>query len=640
VRAERGSPFLGLEPYEALHADVYFGREREIERGRERLLAASAGGTGFLLVMGPSGAGKSSLVRAGLVPRLTKARAIDAVDVARVAVMRPGEAATPQRALANALFRTGGLPELAGSDFPTPEQLGPALMSEATIAAAPILGSLEQVAAGVKAEKHLDRLAEVRLLLIIDPLDELSSGVAGTRFVQLMAALARSGSVLVIATLDSSSYKALAGEPELMALKDAGATLDLAVPGAEVMAEIVHRSTAAAGLVFDRRRGQSLDDVLLTAAGDKADALPLLGFTLRWLFKSRDGDRLTFKAYDQLGGLEGSIGRAAELAFANLDGEAQAPLPQLLRGLAEVSQRGTGIQLRDLPLPAAPEGAPARRLVDALVAVGILLINNESPTAVLRLPHNVVLRNWKRAHDIITKRKSYSAPSSAADVTISKRQRRRRRGSTIAAVFAQLAIVTIGAGLLARHQQQTAEHERANAAVEAVHAEQSSKEPNNRQLQREAYLSLIKAGDALVAQGSIPGALATYRQSLDIIRGLVAGEPDNAVLQHNMYVSLIKIGETLLAQGDHPGALAAYHESLEVVRHLAFNEPTNTQWQADVVLSLWRLASAGDDPRGRWTDALAILTRLKSQNQLSPEQEGWIDDIEGEIAKLPPERQP
>jgi tetratricopeptide (TPR) repeat protein len=167
-----------------------------------------------------------------------------------------------------------------------------------------------------------------------------------------------------------------------------------------------------------------------------------------------------------------------------------------------------------------------------------------------------------------------------------------------------------------------------------------TKEPNNRQLQREAYLSLIKAGDALVAQGSIPGALATYRQSLDIIRGLVAGEPDNAVLQHNMYVSLTKIGETLLAQGDHPGALAAYHESLEVVRHLAFNEPTNTQWQADVVLSLWRLASAGDDPRGRWTDALAILTRLKSQNQLSPEQEGWIDDIEGEIAKLPPERQP
>jgi hypothetical protein len=620
VRAERGSPFLGLEPYEAVHANVYFGREREIERGRERLLAASAGGTGFLLVTGPSGAGKSSLVRAGLVPRLTKAHSIDPVEVTRVAVMRPGDAATPQRALAKALFRTGGLPELAESDFPTPEQLGPALMSEATIAATPILGSLEQVAAGVKAEKHRDRLAEARLLLIIDPLDELSSGVAGTRFVQLMAALARSGSVLVIATLDSSSYKAMAGEPELMALKDAGATLDLAVPGAEVMAEIVHRSAAAAGLVFDQRRGQSLDHVLLTAAGDKADALPLLGFTLRWLFKNRKGDRLTFKAYDQLGGLEGSIGRAAERAFASLDGEAQAPLPQLLRGLAEVSQKGTGIQLRDLPLAAAPEGTPARRLVDALVAVGILLINNESPTAVLRLAHNVVLRNWIRAHDIITKKESYGAPSS----TVSKRQRLRRRGSTIAAVFAQLAIVTIGAGLLAWHQQQTAERERANAAVEAVHAE----------------LSLIKVGDALVAQGSIPGALATYRQSLDIIRELVAGEPDNSVLQHNMYVSLIKIGETLLAQGDHPGALAAYHESLEVVRHLSINDPAKAQWQTDVVLSLWRLASAGDDPRERWTDALAILTRLKSQNQLSLEQEGWIDDIEGEIAKLPPERHP
>jgi hypothetical protein len=377
--AERGSPFCGLEPCDPLHADVFFGREREMERGRDRLLAATASGTGFLLVIGPSGAGKSSLVRAGLVSRLTKAGAIDGVDVVRVAVMRPGEGATPQRALAKALFQTGALPELVESDFPNPEQLGPALMSEPTIAAKPILGSLEQVAARFKAEKHFDRPAEVRLLLIIDQFDELLYGVARTGFVRLIAALARSGRALVIATLRSSSYEALAGEPELMALKDAGATLDLGVPGAEALAEIVRRPAAAAGLVFDERRGQSLDDVLLTAASGKVDALPHLGFTLQWLFDNRDGDRLTFEAYDQLGGLEGSIGRAAEQAFASVDRKAQAPLPQLLRGLAEASRTGTGVELRDLPLTAAPEGTPARRLVDALIAAGILLINNERP---------------------------------------------------------------------------------------------------------------------------------------------------------------------------------------------------------------------------------------------------------------------
>jgi tetratricopeptide (TPR) repeat protein len=632
--AERGSPFPGLEPYDPLHADVFFGREREIGRGRERLLAASAGGTAFLLVIGPSGAGKSSLVRAGLVPRLTRAGDIRGVDVVRVAVMRPGEAATPQRALAEALFQTGALPELVESDFPNPERLGPALMSEATTAAASILGSLEQMAARLKAEKRDDRSGEVRLLLIIDPLDELPSGVTGARFVLLIAALARSGRVLVIATMRSSSYEALTGEPELVALKDAGATLDLGVPGTEVLAEIVRRPAAAAGLVFDQRRGQSLDDVLLTAAGGKADALPLLGFTLRRLFENRDGDRLTFKAYDQLGGLAGSISRAAERAFASVDKKAQEPLPQLLRGLAEVSRRGTGIDLRDLPLRAAPEGTPVRRLVDALIAPGILLINDERPKPMLRLAHDAVLRDWKRADDIIIKREDYNSPLPVADASTSKQQRRPRHVFAIATVFAQLAIVTTGAGIFAWRQQQIAEHERTNTTAENVGAEHPSKEPSNTEL-REAYLSLIKVGDALVAQGGLPGALATYRQSLDIVRKLAAKEPDNAVLQHNMFVSLIKVGETLLAQGDRPGALAAYNESLEIARTLAVKDPANTQWQTDVVLSLWRLASAGDDPRGRWTDALELLTRLKSQNHLTPEQEGWISNIEGEIAKVP-----
>ena len=67
--SERGSPFRGLEPYDTQHAEVYFGREREVDRARDRLLAAASGGTAFLLVMGPSGAGKSSLARAGLVSR-------------------------------------------------------------------------------------------------------------------------------------------------------------------------------------------------------------------------------------------------------------------------------------------------------------------------------------------------------------------------------------------------------------------------------------------------------------------------------------------------------------------------------------------------------------------------------------------
>ena len=118
-------------------------------------------------------------------------------------------------------------------------------MAEASAATLPILGALERVAARLKAERNYGRPVEARLLLVIDQFEELFSGAmtdaARTAFVRLIAALARSGRVFVIATLRSSSYGSLAREAELVALKDAGATLDVAVPGPEVLAEIVRR---------------------------------------------------------------------------------------------------------------------------------------------------------------------------------------------------------------------------------------------------------------------------------------------------------------------------------------------------------------------------------------------------------------
>ena len=123
----KGSPFCGLEAFDAAHAPVFFGRSRDITRATDRLRAAArpesdprrdaaaaldageaavAGkpGTPFLLVVGASGAGKSSLVRAGIVPRLTTPGVVAEVDVWRVAVMRPSDGATPLEALATALY--------------------------------------------------------------------------------------------------------------------------------------------------------------------------------------------------------------------------------------------------------------------------------------------------------------------------------------------------------------------------------------------------------------------------------------------------------------------------------------------------------------------------------------------------------
>ncbi len=61
------SPFRGLLAFDERHAELFFGRDGEIESFLERLRLFPV-----LPIVGPSGAGKSSFVKAGVIPRLRK----------------------------------------------------------------------------------------------------------------------------------------------------------------------------------------------------------------------------------------------------------------------------------------------------------------------------------------------------------------------------------------------------------------------------------------------------------------------------------------------------------------------------------------------------------------------------------------
>jgi len=63
-------------------------------------------------------------------------------------------------------------------------------------------------------------------------------------------------------------------------------------------------------------------------------------------FAGGDGERLTFAAYEELGGLEGAIGRAAEQAFGSLDAAARAVCgPILPNGSRKNSGSSGGVRL-------------------------------------------------------------------------------------------------------------------------------------------------------------------------------------------------------------------------------------------------------------------------------------------------------
>jgi WD40 repeat protein len=425
----KGSPFRGLAAFGAKHAPVFFGRSRDITKAVDRLKDAAEKGCPFLLVDGASGAGKSSLVRAGLVPRLTAAGVVPSVDLWRVAVMRPAEVlGDPFAALARALLlaeadlpeaeqgRPPALPELSGSDFPQADDLAALLAHADASALKPILSTFNGIEQMAGEKEGYSRAVKVALLLVIDQLDELFGADIGNdmraRFAKLLGLLARSGRVWVVATLRADLFEPFLSQKDLKQLKDDGSSYDLTPPDAAALAEIVRAPAAAAGLVYetDTKTGERLDERLLADA-ERADLLPLLQFTLNQLFEARErrdhGGQLTFAAYRALGGLEGAVEKEAEAAFARLGATEQARLPRLLREL--VAPAGDGMKaagraafdIRPVPLADAAYDEASARLVQALVDARILLSAGEGGQATVRLAHARVLDSWQRASRIV-----------------------------------------------------------------------------------------------------------------------------------------------------------------------------------------------------------------------------------------------
>lgn len=65
---------------------------------------------------------------------------------------------------------------------------------------------------------------------------------------------------------------------------------------------------------------------------------------------------------------------------------------------------------------------------------------------------------------------------------------------------------------------------------------------------------------------------------------LAQADPSNTEWQRDLSISHEKIGGVRLAQGDVPGALATFSESLSIRQRLAQADPSNTQWQRDLSL--------------------------------------------------------
>jgi formylglycine-generating enzyme required for sulfatase activity len=399
------APFRALLSYEYEDAPVFFGRTHPRNELRELLARRIEAGSAFVLVFGASGSGKSSLVKAGLVPDLTLPGMIGRVGLVRRAVMRPSDCAGDLlAALAAAILSPTALPELAGLHY-TPEQLGTLLRDAPGQATLPIRQGLSEAA----KKADLAETAEARLVLVVDQLEELftidSLGHDIREvFVAALDTLAKSGLVWIVATMRSDFFDRLetsAGLP-LARLAVNEARYQLFPPDEAEIGQIIRLPALEAGLRFahDAARGLSLDEAIRRATAANRRALPLLSFLLDQLWQRRsETGELSFAAYEELGGLEGAIGRRAEEVFQAQPEAVRNELVPLLRALVTV--RGTTATARAAALSLFAAGSPRRTLADAFLdpEARLLVSDNGDGHAQLRLAHEALLTHWPRANE-------------------------------------------------------------------------------------------------------------------------------------------------------------------------------------------------------------------------------------------------
>jgi AAA ATPase domain len=421
------NPFRGLNFFDFKHAALFHGRTKAVGEVLDALENQAAATKRFVLVVGPTGSGKSSLVRAGILPLLTKGNGLW-----RRAVTRPG-AGDPFDALAAALFDKFALPELQEEESSVEWQnLAPRLRNDPDAAAARIVKVLDQLTRQELDQRESEGLPASRseglevvretslgqvtpkmhLALVVDQLEELFAGgvspVVQRKYISALGALAKSQRISIIVALRSGFYAYCQQFPEMVELTALGGTYELQPPTLRGIRNMIQFPAEAAGLRFERdpETGRSLDDALVEAAMASREPLPLLEHVLSRLYQkqlARKDGLLLWSDYRELGELQGALALHIKNLYPTLKRDQQQALRFVIRHLVE-SGRGEEDHLirrtvlyRDLissPELDQQQRAGAEGLVDRLTKEGLLSEANSKQGVLISVPQEAVLRRW------------------------------------------------------------------------------------------------------------------------------------------------------------------------------------------------------------------------------------------------------
>jgi len=361
-----GNPYRGLEPFDAEHRALFFGRASDVRTVVDRLR-----GEPFVVVAGDSGVGKSSLCRAGVIPAIESGALGRAT--ARTLTLSPGR--RPATSLAVALSRSldlaeGELAELMASE---PRELAR------------------------RVRKSVG--TEASLIVFVDQLEELvteSEPAEARVFVAALADLvaSASGGVRVLATVRGDFVTRVA---RMLAR-------DVAFERALVLLGPLDEGGLRAAIVEPARaKGYSFDPPelveILVRVTEASAPLPLLQFALAALWEARDAEARTIlgSALDALGGVDGALARHADAVLASMLPGPRHASRHVLSAL--VTAEGTRAQRSEPELTGGD--AERRAALDALVRGRLVVARADASEPTYELAHDALVGAWATLREIL-----------------------------------------------------------------------------------------------------------------------------------------------------------------------------------------------------------------------------------------------
>jgi WD40 repeat protein len=371
------NPFKGLRAFSEADAENFFGRETLVQQLLARL---GEGGDlkRFLAVIGPSGSGKSSVVRAGLVPALRRG-GLPGSENWFVVDMLPGR--HPFEELEASLLRIAVNP---------PEHL----LSQLKDGNRGLLRTVRRI---------LPADESVELVLVIDQFEEVFTLVEDEAERALLleslatAVLDERSRLRVVITLRADFTDRPLRYVDFGELVNHRFEFILPLTPDELERAVVNPAQRV-GLKLE----QGLVSTIIHDVGNQPGALPLLQYALSELFERREGRLLTAKAYQEIGGVLGALGRSAENIHASLNEAEQSAARQLFLRLVTLGEGTEDTRRRvmreEIETLQGSYQAVMHKVIDIFGKARLLSFSRDpftrSPT--IEVAHEAIIREWAR----------------------------------------------------------------------------------------------------------------------------------------------------------------------------------------------------------------------------------------------------